>query len=1838
MSSRRKGKPVRCIDMACGKLNGGSVGSTVTPANEDSEHVDSETEGSMSPEVADDTTNASRSPVAQVEMNDIEADANSVDRVEDDNMMAHEDIQKSSATNNPPEGVYILQPESVSDDEEMRTIKHQDNKLNLSSVGRKRSHGEEDDNTMESPQDFTQHQYDENDEECPGLDLSVKRPRIDGTSTDSYNDFEKMNNRTPHSQSTSPNLFLEQPTNASENTSVDVNEQLEKYHRLMKLVEQQKPLQQAMEEVGLSVHEFFALHRLNNQLSSARHEKEQMEMEEEARISSAPPTVSAALFDKFSTKGQNLNNSSFNDDWESGKAKHDAKIQALLKETSDDVIQQQQMQGGLTEAQKLNESRLQQQPSMIMSSLQEGNSDDRQAALRSLFMKAQGIYSQGTPSKGMMDSFNSTANSPSMLDRSSASKNDSITAGTVSSGVGSIKKGTLDPSNFDEVVFDQYIAKFTNMNRCGLLSCQYYTRDHYHCVVEDCNYIRFTNKADVIRHYNMHKKRDNSLAHGFLRFSPTEDCSTKYPDCHLNGKSTHYHCMQPDCNKVYTSTSDVMTHENFHKKYMQFVCSGFKRFRATEQCDLESCTFRDQKTTHFHCTRHDCNFTFKNKCDIEKHKTYHLRDDQYISKGFKKFFKNEACSNSECVWNYTANHFHCLRPGCNFSFTSTSQMESHKRKHERNEYLGDDNTPSSRSAQNSPKIPLFNPAMFQEAARKFLAIMPPASLPRMISASNISPQLTAIKSEPSTHYGNINASQSQSGPSSPINPMSSRNYHGNFDSQVPIPKPVMKEEPTWTLPPNYGENPHLPPSPTSLNLTRMDEDQVLSSKSTIQNESQSTDWERSAGVISPSMAISAATALKPASTHIDVKSNTETRQREDLQQDSRMATEERVLVVPQSLALAKKESPNSFVETDLKAVSKFFTGAEAYKCWIADCDFFTKRHYHCLIEDCEAMFTTQDKVIKHAKFHENLESMGANLPIRNSSKLPAVKPVERNIIDPPPGYIALQSGMAKPSLPVQVKSPPPSDINSASSPPRSERLSESSGDMSAHVMSTPQQAAMAQYAAAGYTQSNFPSLASQIYANALLKGRITGSAEQPLSSTPVPAYRLLQNPATLSALMARMSQSASAAVSAGHSLTSTPVHHEDHEMRRSIFASKKTDNGYVHIKDGMTCMRPDCKYANQNHWHCTMNRCRYVCKSLGKAQTHRQAHDSLDAYARSAKQCFRSYSVKKQCPNPNCEYRLRGHYHCLKPGCTFATIGTSKLPWHMKKHEKIARREASGFKYYTKKEHCSHSDCKYNGLFSHYHCVRRGCTFAFQYKHQMSTHVRKHLRRMLGRTYAEGEDVQDIDHTNVDSGDDSLPLIIDEVEEAEQRPGSGIVDESREKEHLSQHQMDVLERMTQQMKSSYAAVSAAQQDLAPESVDHEDVTNNDVMAKLPNDHDESNSDDLSMEHYEALDLSSFAAGSSKSNDSSEQQHHMDLESMNEDSMSNGHGNMTDDGNMDMENEESGFHTPSNQSPNAKISPNESQCFTKFKLTDGILEGFKRFEAPENCGDEKCTYAFKVSHYHCTRENCNYRFTGRSHMFKHQQHHDRVAGLVRDDFKRFKATQMCEDEQCEYRGKNTHFHCLRCEFKCTDSAKVGTHRRQHMKADTLEQSGFQRVRGKDDCGREDCKYRCRNMSHFHCLQPGCNYAIVGLTGIENHADKHKKGAIRRTSSLPSENTNLIMQNLTAFRNMQQRLLSASQVPNGIDDGGMAHNLSLQTLAAFRNMQKQYSNAQPEAPSSPSGDNENGHSNETSPLMENEPEPGHLLSKFAFLSSTAPSQGPLAAASSPVSSMVTEGVGS
>jgi len=68
-------------------------------------------------------------------------------------------------------------------------------------------------------------------------------------------------------------------------------------------------------------------------------------------------------------------------------------------------------------------------------------------------------------------------------------------------------------------------------------------------------------------------------------------------------------------------------HANYHRKDSAIIQEGFQRFRATEICDLSSCTFSGQKTTHFHCCRPNCIFTFKNKADMGK---FNLLNNKFI--------------------------------------------------------------------------------------------------------------------------------------------------------------------------------------------------------------------------------------------------------------------------------------------------------------------------------------------------------------------------------------------------------------------------------------------------------------------------------------------------------------------------------------------------------------------------------------------------------------------------------------------------------------------------------------------------------------------------------------------------------------------------------------------------------------------------------------------------------------------------------------------------------------------------------------------------------------------------------------------------------------------------------------------------------------------------------------------------------------------------------------------------------------------------------------------------------------------------------------------------------
>ncbi|XP_050340915.1 transcription factor castor [Bactrocera neohumeralis] len=229
------------------------------------------------------------------------------------------------------------------------------------------------------------------------------------------------------------------------------------------------------------------------------------------------------------------------------------------------------------------------------------------------------------------------------------------------------------------------LRKVSSYLECENVLCrQENLREHFHCFDEPCQGKILSKKDDIIRHLKWHKKRKESLLLGFARFSASDDCEPAYgAGCTYCWKQTHYHCVYEDCPKVYVSTSDVQMHANFHRKNSEIVQEGFRRFRAHENCKIEDCPFYGKKTSHYHCCREGCNHTFKNKADMDKHKSYHLRDYQLTQDGFKKILKTEACPFDGCKFSTVCNHIHCVREGCTYILHSSSQMISHKRKHER---------------------------------------------------------------------------------------------------------------------------------------------------------------------------------------------------------------------------------------------------------------------------------------------------------------------------------------------------------------------------------------------------------------------------------------------------------------------------------------------------------------------------------------------------------------------------------------------------------------------------------------------------------------------------------------------------------------------------------------------------------------------------------------------------------------------------------------------------------------------------------------------------------------------------------------------------------------------------------------------------------------------------------------------------------------------------------------------------------------------------------------------------------------------------------------------------
>ncbi|XP_019743567.1 zinc finger protein castor homolog 1 isoform X7 [Hippocampus comes] len=1211
--------------------------------------------------------------------------------------------------------------------------------------------------------------------------------------------------------------------------------------------------------------------------------------------------------------------------------------------------------------------------------------------------------------------------------KSSFSKTDSITTGTVSS----IKNGLPPdkPASDDVNLYQKYIARFSGSQHCGHVHCAYQYREHYHCMDPECNYQRFTSKQDVIRHYNMHKKRDNSLQHGFMRFSPLDDCSVYYHGCHLNGKSTHYHCMQVGCSKVYTSTSDVMTHENFHKKNAQLINDGFQRFRATEDCGTVGCQFYGQKTTHFHCRRPGCTFTFKNKCDIEKHKSYHIKDDAYAKDGFKKYYKYEECKYEGCVYSKATNHFHCIRSGCGFTFTSTSQMTSHKRKHERrhirssgvmglsstflapkdepeessNDDLMDFSAISSKNSslsaspttQQSTTVShlMATPTTVVSSSSVGLTLKPTPALP------SVGQRMSSLLSQalPSNMPVALSLSNSNMAASSPFYPLIPR---------LPVQPPPHAAGLLSAV--SSGGHSMATDSLTQGCSTAGADGAMASTPTSFSTSSIMEKISASKGLISPMMARLAAAALKPSNGpdagsgqpvpvsqfHLAQVKQEPAEANSGASQDS---TQEH------SLDLSKKDTSN---ESNGHAVPGNASLLSSLMNKMAQVNpaLFNAMHLKTELEGGQAGENPEvaqylSQVLKRPQLDKPSEIWRTYLRRFDTddfceAQCDFLQKVHFHCLVEDCGALfstvdgAIKHANFHLRATLKVKSEPPfseGKVSGEGGPLRPAAPVSMANNPSVDVTHIP--------SSGGYS-SPPPSL--------LAWKQLTGSIPQMPASMPN--------------------------LPANSPLATTSLEN----------AKPQVKPGFLQFQENDPCLATDCKYSNKFHFHCLFGNCKYVCKTSGKAESHCLDHINPNNNLVNVRDQFSYYSLQCLCPNQHCEFRMRGHYHCLRPGCYFVTNITTKLPWHIKKHEKAERRAANGFKYFTKREECGRLGCKYNQVNSHFHCIREGCQFSFLLKHQMTSHARKHMRRMLGKNF------------------DRVPS---QVMPLSQRPddlhhGTGMVSGA-----MAAHS---------DITSSYSSATVEEADDyvdymggggSPLGISSESSNQDRSCTSTPVGHDGSPAGNT-------ISIPT-AAGAKKR-----------------------------------------FWIIEDMSPFGKRRKTAS---SRKMLDEGMmLEGFRRYDLYENCKDSGCQFSLKVTHYHCTRENCGYKFCGRTHMYKHAQHHDRVDNLVLDDFKRFKSTLSCNFLDCQFSGNSTHFHCLRCGFRCTDSTKVTAHRKHHGKQDVISAAGFCQFSSSVDCEVPDCKYKLK-CSHFHCTFPECKHTVVGMSQMDSHKRKHEK---QERGELPS----------------------------------------------------------------------------------------------------------------------------
>ena len=171
-------------------------------------------------------------------------------------------------------------------------------------------------------------------------------------------------------------------------------------------------------------------------------------------------------------------------------------------------------------------------------------------------------------------------------------------------------------------------------------------------------------------------QREENVPDGYQKYRFSDDC--EHERCAYRLGSSHYHCMRDDCRYSFSDRTRAAQHTQKHERIDSATGEEFQQFSASTECDRGDCE-HSKTTSHYHCLK--CLFICTDTSKVLAHRKHHMKMDTIASKGFEKYGVTEDCQVEGCSYKDKQTHYHCTHLQCQQAVLGPAQMGPHQLKH-----------------------------------------------------------------------------------------------------------------------------------------------------------------------------------------------------------------------------------------------------------------------------------------------------------------------------------------------------------------------------------------------------------------------------------------------------------------------------------------------------------------------------------------------------------------------------------------------------------------------------------------------------------------------------------------------------------------------------------------------------------------------------------------------------------------------------------------------------------------------------------------------------------------------------------------------------------------------------------------------------------------------------------------------------------------------------------------------------------------------------------------------------------------------------------------------------